>query len=91
MPHGSQLARLLGYQLKDEQTRAAAIKRIDQSFRAKDGNAFQAAEHLGVSHRALMGWIAEHADLRQKLEEARRHAETKSSPKPPKRARTRKK
>lgn len=82
MPHGAPLARLLGLQLKDEKTRTSAIKRIDQSFRAKNGNAFQAAEHLGVSHRALMGWVAEHEDLRQKLEAAREvHAETKAPPK----------
>lgn len=63
--------RMLSYQLKDQSGRAEAIRRIDEAFRAKEGNAMQAAQYLGVTHRALMYWVAEYPELKKRLAKAR--------------------
>lgn len=69
---GSDIGRLMSMQLKHPSTRAAAVRRIKTVFRKEHGNAVHSATKLGVSHRALMGWIALYPELREALDAARK-------------------
>lgn len=73
--NGSARARLLGAQLRDPGQHTVAKRSIIAAFRATGGNAVHAAERLDVSHRILMEWLEQHADLRSEVERIRRSSE----------------
>lgn len=67
----SERARRLSLELRDKSRRDLALAEIASAFEAEQGNAVHAAERLGVSHRSLMRWIAEHPKLEARVRQIR--------------------
>lgn len=67
----SEKARRLSLELRDKTRRDLALAEIGSAIEATEGNAVHAAERLGVSHRSMMRWIAEHPKLELRVRQIR--------------------
>jgi hypothetical protein len=71
---GSLDASRLSVDLRDERTRAKAIRKIVSVLKRTRGNAVKAAEKLGAGHSTLMRWIHDYPEIAAALEQIRLEA-----------------
>ena len=65
-------ARRISAMLADDETRYIAEAEVSEAIHSAHGNLTHAAAELGVSHRALLRWVARYPQLEAEVMEARR-------------------